>query len=228
MRKWLPATVAAIAFAITLIPNEASAQLWTFRGSAGYSNSGFYGGEKLLGGESRNGIAAGITADYKRMLGDAWSFEFGIFYVQKGGKGTIEYNPVDPEQLPIDFTFEGTTKLDYLEFSFVFVGHLETSPDSEFRVYTGPYLGNLLSARAEGVLDGDNVDIDIKDDLKSAEWGIIIGLNWTYYWEKVGLTVDFRNALGLTSIVGDEFPNVLKNRTNELLVGITVPLAVGD
>jgi hypothetical protein len=228
MRKSLPGLLVALTLLVTLIPNEASAQLWTFRGSAGYSNSTFYGGTKILEEESRNGIAAGITADYKRELGDPLSFEFGIFYVPKGGKGQIEENPVDPEQPPIEGTFDGSFKLDYLEFSFVLVGHLETSRDSEARVYLGPALGNLMSAKADGILNGEQVDVDIKDNLKSAEWAIIFGLGWSYYWENIGITVDFRNALGLTSVVGDEFPNDLKNRTHELLVGVAIPLARGD
>jgi hypothetical protein len=228
MRKSLPALLVALALFVTLIPSEAAAQLWTFRGSAGYSNSSFYGGTKILGDEARNGIAAGITADYKRELGDVLSFEFGAFYVQKGAKGTIQYNPVDPEQPPIDFTFNGTTKLDYLEFSFVLVAHIETSKDSEARLYMGPALGNLMSARADGVLDGETVDIDIKDSLESVEWGLIFGLGWSYYWEKIGVTIDLRNALGGTSIVGSSYPNDIKTRTHELLVGVAIPLARGD
>jgi hypothetical protein len=218
----------AFALLVTLVPNTAQAQLWTFRANAGLSNSNFYGGDKLLGDEDRNAFAAGITADYKRELGDAWSFEFQIYYVQKGAKGNIEYNPVDPEQPPIDYTFEGEVKLDYLEFTLAFVGHLETSRDSELRVYLGPGLSNLLSARAEGTLDGDPADYDIKDALNSTEVVVVAGLGWSYYWEKVGVTVDFRNVIGATSIVGDDFPNDLKTRNHELLVGIAVPIAMGE
>jgi hypothetical protein len=228
MRKWLPGLVVTLTLVVTLIPNDALAQLWTLRGNAGYSNSSFYGGTKILGDEPRNGFAAGIAADYKRELGDAWSFEFGMYYVQKGGKGQITENPVDPDQPPIDFTFTGTTELDYLEFSLLFVGHLETSRDSEARVYLGPALGNLLSAHAVGVLDGGDTDLDIKDNMSSVDFGIVFGLGWSYYWEKIGVTIDLRNVLGINSVVNEKFPNDLRTRTHELLVGVAIPVAKGD
>lgn len=228
MRNWLPAVVVVLTLLVTLTP-DARAQMWTLRANAGYSNSSFYGGTKLLGNEARNGFAAGIAADYRRQLGDAWSFEFGAYYVQKGAKGKIEHNPVDPEQPPIDFTFDGTTKLDYLEFSLLFVGHLETGTDSEVRVYVGPALGNLLRARAKGVLDGADVDLDIKDSLHTAEWEVVAGIGFSYYLENnMGLMIDFRNVFGATSVVGDEFPNDLKTRTHELLVGVSIPLTRGE
>ena len=228
MKRWLPGLLVALSLLAALIPNPAHAQLWTFRANAGLSKSNFYGGDKILGGDDRNAFATGIAADYKRQLGDAWSFEFETYYVQKGAKGTIQYNPVDPEQPPTDFAFEGDVKLDYLEFSLVFVGHLETSVDSEARVYMGAGLSNLLSARAEGTLDGQPADYDIKDSLESVEWVIILGLGWSYYWEKIGVTVDLRNALGVSSIVGDDYPNDLKTRNHELLVGVAVPIAMGE
>ncbi|MEJ2722214.1 MAG: outer membrane beta-barrel protein [bacterium] len=229
MQKWLPGMVVMLTLLVALIPDGARAQMWTLRTNAGYSNSSFYGGTKLLGDESRNGFAAGIAADYRRQLGDAWSFEFGAYYVQKGAEGKIERNPVDPVQPPIDFAFDGTTKLDYLEFSFLFVGHLATGTNSEIRAYLGPALGNLLRARAKGVLDGEDVDLDIKDNLHTAEFEVVAGIGFTYYLKNdMGLMIDFRNVLGATSIVGDEFPNDLYTRTHELLVGVSIPLTRGE
>jgi hypothetical protein len=226
MRKWILGVIGTVMLVVLALPGTAAAQMWNLRAYGGWSNSEFYGGSTLLGNEARNGFSAGLAAEYIRDADDVLGFEFGLAYVDKGAKGRIEYNPVDPEsQLPEDFNFDGTAKLGYIELNLLFVAHVDTGKKTDVKVYLGPSLGNLISASAEGTADGEDVDEDIKDSLNTFDFGVTAGASFVYELEKFSLVLDARAIMGGTSISKDELSSDLKTRTFLVLAGIEIPLA---
>jgi hypothetical protein len=206
--------------------HHAAAQSWDLRLYGGMSNSEFYGGSKLFGDQSKNGFALGVGGEYIRYDTDPVGWEFGLWYVQKGAKGSIEYNPWDPEQdLPPDTNFQGEIDLAYLQLNFLMVGHLYTSKTTEVRLYLGPTLGNRLSAKVKGTLNGDPVDEDIKDYIKTFEWGIIAGAGFNYKMGGWSIIADLTSFLGANSIAEDTLDSDLKTRTFVATLGVELPLA---
>ena len=225
MRKWIPGVVAAVMLLAFVLPNTAMAQNWNLRLYGGLSNSNFYGGSKIFGSEDRNGLSAGLAAEYIRLEGDPWGFEFGLAYVDKGATGQIEYNPVDPETpLPPDFNYDGSMELGYIELNFLFVAHIDTGKKTGVKVYLGPSLGNLISAKAKGTSNGENVDEDIKDSLDTFDFGITAGAGFSYEFDKFSLVLDARTVMGGTSIAKEDLNADLKTRTYMFLAGIEIPL----
>jgi hypothetical protein len=212
-----------------VLPSTAVAQSWNMRLSGGLSKGNFYGGSSIFGSEDRNGFAALLAAEYIRQQDDTWGFEFGIGYVDKGAKGKIEYNPVDPyEPLPEGFDFDGAVELGYIELNLLFNAHMRTSEITEFRVYLGPSLGNLVSAKVKGTQGGEDVDADIKDNIGTFDFGVTAGAAFAYEFSKLTVYVDARAIMGGTSITKEELNSDVKTRTFLIMAGIEIPLTHND
>jgi hypothetical protein len=224
-RRFVLSAIVGLTLLTLATTRDAEAQRWDGRFYAGWSNASFYGGSKVYGTEDRNGFIAGAAAEYTRTEGDALGFEFGLAYVQKGAKGKIEPNAMDPVQPPISSTFDGEAKMDYVEFSLVFDIHLPMGDKSEIKFGIGPALGFLTSAKAEGTLDGEPVEADIKDYLDNIDFGILMRGGFAYDFERFGLFADVRTNLGAISIDNTPLENDLKTRTVSVLFGIEIPLA---
>jgi len=225
MRKSQAGLFVVCTLVVLMAAQHAAAQSWDMRPYGGLSNSDFYGGSKMLGRESRNGLAFGVGAELIRHEDDPIGWEFGVSYVQKGAKGTIEVNPDDPHQPPDpDLNFQGDVKLAYLQLEFLAVGHLYTSKTTEVRLYLGPTLGNRLSARAEGTSDGKPVDVDLSDNVKLFEWGWILGEGFNYNLGGWSLIFDVSGIMGVNSIGEAQLEGDLKTRTLLATVGVSLPL----
>lgn len=225
MRKVLACAVFGFSLLALLSPRQAAAQRWDGRLYGGWSKANFYGGSKMLGSEDRNGLIIGAAAEYIRLEGDVLGFEFGVAYLQKGAQGTIEPNAMDPEQPPIQSTFDGETKLDYVEMSLIFNVHLGVGDKSEVKLGIGPALGLLTSAKAEGTVDGDPVEADIKEYLSSIDVTVVLSAGFAYAFEKFTLGLDIRSDFGAMSIDDTVRENDLKTQHIGLVLGVTVPLA---
>ncbi len=225
MRKWIPGVVAAVMLIAVVLPNAAMAQSWKMRVSGGLSNANLYGGSTMFGSEDRNGFAALLAAEYLRQEEDTWGFEFGLGYVEKGAKGQIQYNPADPyEPLPEGFDLDGEFKLGYIELNLLFNAHLMTSKTTELRVYLGPSLGNLVSAKLTGTESGENVDEDIKDNIDTFDFGATAGVAFAYEFSKLSVYAEVRGIMGGTSITKEELESDVKTRTLLFMAGIEIPL----
>lgn len=101
------------------------------------------------------------------------------------------------------------TELNYIEIP-VLVKYMIPS-QSQFKptIFVGPYVGILVSAKDKGTEDGVAYDTDIKDYLKSTDFGAVVGVGFDYKIGESGmLTFDARYSLGLSNVgkdpVGDE------------------------
>jgi hypothetical protein len=143
-------------------------------------------------------------------VNDQFGFRVEGLYVQKGAKADSA-------------SVTATTKLDYIEFPILFVYDISSSEKMGFNLFAGPTLGFNIGAKAE--------DRDIKDSIKSFEFGAAIGAGLE---KKMAggkaLGLDVRYSLGATSVAEDvttssttASPSV-KNRGIGIMVGYSVPL----
>ena len=129
-----------------------------------------------------------------------------------GGVLGIELSPTFKAQIEALYMMKGvkyeaaagdsseTIKLDYLEFPVTFHFVPAMNGNVKPRFFAGPYLGMLLSAKdkTEGFADpADNGDFDIKDFMKSTEFGLTFGAGLNIN----AVTFDIRYDLGLSKIV---------------------------
>ena len=109
-----------------------------------------------------------------------------IFYSGQGGKAGDEEN-----------------KLGYLNIPVL----LQYMAGNGFRLQTGPQLGILLSAKHE--VEPENNTFDIKDDIKTVDFGWSFGAS--YQFPNCGFGLDARYNLGISNIRETPGP-VLHNR----------------
>lgn len=111
-----------------------------------------------LSSDSKVGVHFGITNDFK--LSDKVTFRPGLLYSAKGGVLNLDFGGIS-EKSSSTFT--------YLDIPLSFVYNF-TGEDKGFFVEVGPNVGFLLAAKSEGE--------DVKESLKSLDFGLNIGLGY--------------------------------------------------
>ncbi|HMQ05736.1 MAG TPA: porin family protein [Saprospiraceae bacterium] len=137
---------------------------------------------------SKSGYHVGFQ--YRNNLSDNFKISPGLQYSQKGS----------------DIFGILTSNLNYLELPLMFV--FQTGPDKGFFLEGGAYAAYLLSASEIGV--------DVKDEFKSIDYGVNLGLGYDFKRVLVGLRV----GVGLANIDNDEFESTLTNTNVQLYIGI--------
>ena len=150
MRKWV---LSAIAVMMTLGSGIANAAQWDGIVRIGWSNAKFLGGSRL-GSDFNQGGTLGAAAELR--LNKDFGLEFGLALTQKGGKGTvtnmIAQGPSNPPPSEPQYSADATTELDYLEFQFVPVIHVDLNDTWETKIYFGVAWAQLLRARVQGTI----------------------------------------------------------------------------
>lgn len=152
--------------------------------------------------DSRIGVMAGLTYDFAVPMSPV-TIQPGVFYTQKGAKTT-------------DGSVETTTKLDYIEipvlakFNFILDNPVVTP-----KVYFGPYMGFTFNAKAEA--SGDNVSgsVNIDDQVKGTDFGVVVGGGVDINQFNVGL----RYSAGLTDVAENNAFNG-KNGVFSIVAGV--------
>lgn len=136
--------------------------------------------------ESRTGFMAGASYSFGIPMSPV-SIEPGVFYAQKGAKSSDEIG-------------EREIKLDYIEipvvakFDFILDNPLLTP-----HVYFGPYAGFNINAEQE-TSGGDGAGtIDIEDEVKGTDFGVVVGAGADITKFNVGI----RYSAGLTNTFED-------------------------
>ena len=128
-------------------------------------------------------------------------------YSQKGAKSSASED---------GFTFEQTIKLDYIEIPVLGNFTAASNDRMSFHVLAGPSFGFNVGAKSKSkeVFDGEEFEeeVDIDDDVKSADVGFIIGAA-----VRTGqLIFDARYNFGLMNILDEEVEDeaeTVKTRT---------------
>ncbi len=136
--------------------------------------------------DSRTGLMAGATYSFGIPMSPI-SIRPGVFYAQKGAKIS-------------EGSVETTTKLDYVEIPVVAkFDFILDNPMLTPHVYFGPYAGFNINAEQE-ISGGDGAgSVDIEDQIKGTDFGVVVGAGADITKFNVGL----RYSAGLSNIAED-------------------------
>ncbi len=212
MRKFL-GIGCVLVLCLAWVPTPASAQLGLgFGVKAGLNIADLKDLEAIdtldaLENEAQTGFVGG--AYLKFPLGPFRLQAEGLYSV-KGAKGTYR-NSLGSHQWE--------TKLTYLEFPLLMRYEMPTPALKPF-FYGGASAAFLIKAEQRNkVLDSDWDEVDIKDDLKSADYSLIAGAGI----ELLGLTLEGRYTHGLSDPLDPKSDELLmnkaKNRTWSVMAG---------
>ena len=166
----------------------ANAQETKFGVKAGL-NMADWSGEDADGIDSRVSFHVGGFAEIK--LADKFALQPELLYSSQGGKADGGTYNVDYINIPVMAKFYVIEKLS---------------------IEAGPQVGFLVSAKAKPD-SGD--DIDIKDELKSTDFGINAGASYNF---TENLSAGLRYNLGLSQVVDADGADI-KNNVFSLSVG---------
>ncbi len=141
-------------------------------------------GDDFEGSDGRTGLVAGGFAKFQ--LSEKLAFQPELLYSAQGVKGS-EYVE------DIDEIADYTMKFDYLNVPLMF----KVYPTTGFSIQAGPQVGFLLSAKAKVEALGMDIEQDMKDEVKSLDFGLNFGIG---YELPMGLGFDVRYNLGLSTV----------------------------
>jgi hypothetical protein len=227
MKKQL-LVIAVIAAAFTVaVPLTATAQVWDLNVYGGWSYSNLSGGSTTLSdGQYKSGFGTGVGAELR--LNEDWGWEFGLWYMQKGTKGTFPGGPVNADDpvLPDD-GFSGDLNLDYVEVPILVNVYFPVGDNADIRGYFGPTFSFLTSAKLDGTSGGESVDNDVTGSLDDADITVMLGAGGQWHLDRVNLLFDFRWDVGTTNILKKTDEATLRNNTFLITLGVGIPLARG-
>ena len=194
--------VMTIVLALTLL--FAVSNLFAQAPSVGLTGKGIKAGvdlAKFTGSDAtdqsmKTGFTVGGFITYS--FTDLFGIQPELLYSMKGSKVDVGGTTVN-------------TKLNYIEIPVLFRVQLVGAPTFKPNFYVGPELGILLSAKRE--------DVDIKDDTKSTDFGIIGGVGADFPMGAGKLTFDARYDLGLSKVVDVSPAPKVNNSAITFLVG---------
>lgn len=107
-----------------------------------------------------------------------------------------------------------TMKLNYLSIPLLL--KMQTNPDSGLFFVAGPEIAFTLSAKSKIEVGGESLDVDIKDDVKGMDYGLVVGagINLTK------MSIEARYSMGLTTIDDTADETDVKNSGFTVLFGI--------
>lgn len=153
------------------------------------------------------GGAGGAYFTYK--FNDMFAIQPEVLFMMKGQSYDFE-----------DETFK--TKLNYIDIPVLLKVCIPTEGNFKPSIFAGPYLGMLLSA--------DDADEDIKEYLKSMDYGLVFGagLNYMLAEDQGYISLDARYGMGLTTI-DDSLSEALEleEEIDAKNMGITIMVGYG-
>ena len=180
----------------------------------------------LSGSAVAGGLTFGITGgiNLANVAGD--SVEMNETKLCFGGGGFVEF-PVAPlisVQPQLLYMMKGMkwggdtdsgVRLSYIEIPVLVKVNIPMAGPFNPNLFVGPYLG--LNTGAEAYIEG--VDEDIKDQIKSTDYGLVLGGGFDYALATGKLTFDARYSMGLTSIDDTDDDDDVKNTGIMFMVG---------
>lgn len=193
----------AVALTASLIPQNLSAAVG-FKGGVAWSNLRFhYADMPSFSLENRKEYVVGMFFGLNILF---VTIQPEILYIRMGAgsSGSPDIYRLDYIQVPL------LVKLNVLP-----AGPIKPN------IFAGPYGAGLLRAREIVTAGGEAVDVNIKDSLRSTDYGIVFGAGIDFNLALVKITVDARYNLGTTNI--DKFAtggDTLKNKAILVTAGI--------
>lgn len=207
MKKTILVAVALLGFGISFAQEKVKSVADVKFGVKGGMNLANIVGDDAGDANNYVGFNAGFFVEIP--ITDKLTFQPELIYSAQGSKSE---GTVDVEGTLVNF--DATLKFNYINVPMMFKYQVV----NKFSLEAGPYVGFLTSAKLNFDIEGLGSDtVDMKDDVKSTDFGIGIGMNYEFS------DVIFANAryqAGLTEIGdSDAGGNSVKNSVFQIGLG---------
>lgn len=162
-----------------------------------------------MGNETMVGKGFKAGGGVFKLSGDDVDVSDSKFGFSGGGFVNYAFSPQISGQLEILYVMKGDKfdefdetikdKLDYLSVPVLVVFNIPTEGNFKPNLFAGPEISFLMSAKMS-----NSEEVDIKDIMKSTDFGIVFGGGFIYQMESFGVVFDIRYNLGMTKIVDYE------------------------
>ena len=182
----------------------------TYGVKGGLSLANLYG-DDISDVDSKIGFTAGAFLN----IGTSGqiSIQPELLYTMKGAKDDV-------------LGLEEKLKLNYIEVPILIKWTSPSEGTIRPNLFIGPAPAFLMSAKFEETFGGVLVEIDIKDEVKSFDFGVVFGGGLDFAAGSGSFVIDIRYTLGLTSVDDSGFDADLKNKVFSASIGYA--LGVGQ
>ena len=217
--KKIMATLMALAVVLSFVTPSLFAQNVYSESNMGMMAWGIKGGlslSKFTGKDASNDFtsqkyrpsgAAGAFATYR--LSDMFAASLEPMWVQRGNK----FDAVAED----GSTHSVSTRVDYIDVPLLAKFYVPTSSNFHPNIFVGPDVAFRLDAKEKDT--NSSQSINIKDNVKSTDFGVAFGLGTVYDIGKGGVSVDGRYYAGLTKIDNTASKSTIRNGDFLFLVG---------
>jgi hypothetical protein len=214
MKRYLM-SVLALTLILALLPmTNAAAQMAWEGGVKGGINLAKFWGDDAEDLDYKIGAVGGafVMANVSEMFG----VRLEGLYSQKGAKATDDTTNIELK-----------AKFDYIEFPVLAVLSFAAAEKMNVNVFAGPAVAFLVSAKGELAQGGVAVEIDVKDFVKSLDFGGVIGAGFSYDFESAKAFIEGRYTIGLISTDDTDFDADEKNSALSIMGGFSIPFGGG-
>ncbi len=206
--KRLVVTMFAIVLMFTLCSSSVFAGGLTGKGVKGGLNFANFHGEDTEGMDfsSKMGYCAGGFITYS--INDVFAIQPEVLFTTKGAKWNLGTGAV--------ITFS----VNYLEIPVLAKLSIASQGSVVPSLFVGPYVAMKLSSKAKIEYEGESEEDDWGEDIKTTDFGVVVGGGVDFALGSRKVTVDARYTLGLTSMY--DSPDDLKNGVISLMVGLSL------
>ncbi len=207
--KRLSVTMFAIVVMFTLFSASVAAQGLTGKGLKAGLNIANLRGDDMEDWDSKMGFSAGGFITYS--INDMFAIQPEVLFTMKGAKYEKEL---------YGETLKQTISLNYLEIPVLAKLSMPTQGSVKPNLFVGPSLAILLSAKVEWEYGVESDELDMKDDTKSIDLGLVFGggVDFDLGPDKGKLSAEARYTLGLATVDDGEEVD-MKNSVISLMVG---------
>ena len=187
-------------------------------GLAGYGIKGGLSESKFTGSDAsstfgsslkyRPSGAAGAFVTYR--LTDLFAASLEPMWVQRGAKYDIS---------EADGTHKFSTRVDYIDVPLLVKVSIPTNGNFHPDIFAGPDVAFRLDAKAKEDAPGFSQTANVKNDFKSADFGIAFGVGTRYDIGMGAISLDGRYYAGLTKIDNTSSSRSIRNGDFLVLVG---------
>ncbi len=208
--KRLVVTMFAVVLMFTLCSSSVFAGGLTGKGlKAGLNFANFHGDDtEGMTFNSKMGLCAGGFITYS--INDVFAIQPEVLYTMKGTKWDTGYGATI------------TYSVNYLEIPVLVRLSIASQGSVVPSLFVGPYVAIKLSSKAkiEPEGGGGSVELDWGEDIKTTDFGVVVGAGVDFSLFSMPVTVDARYTLGLTSMY--DSPDDLKNGVISVMLGLSI------
>ena len=187
--------------AIAITPGVAAAQEVGFGVKGGFNLSTIAFDPSDVEWGTRFGVVAGGFVALP--LNSRLTIQPEGLFSQKGGTAEID-------------DIEASIRLTYLEVPVLAKYAVWTGGGRSFSLFGGPSMAFNLSSDTSATVGGEEIDVDIDEDVETFDFGIAAGLEYA-----IGrFSIDARYTFGLTNLnAAEDDDTILKNRALSVMAG---------